>query len=201
MRPKNDQLRQEILQAATRLAATQGAEAINMRAIAKQCGVSLGSVYNYFEGKDEIIHALAVVYWQEALQALQNMHTSTGFLQNLNSMYTFLLGRVNSFTPGLLAAIRSAGAGDIRKGKQSEQAMLQALHGTLLALLKQDTAISADVWGPGYTMEGCATFVLANLFGALQQRAEHIDFLLETLRRVLYSPPQAAEQETTTGEG
>ncbi len=54
---KAEQTRAGIVEAALRLFGASGYDATTMRAIAEEAGVSLGSTYYYFSGKEELIQA------------------------------------------------------------------------------------------------------------------------------------------------
>ena len=55
--PKAEQTRAGIVDAAMRLFRENGYDATTMRAIADEAGVSLGSAYYYFSGKEELVQA------------------------------------------------------------------------------------------------------------------------------------------------
>ncbi len=55
--PKAEQTRAGIVDAAMRLFRDSGYDATTMRAIADEAGVSLGSAYYYFSGKEELVQA------------------------------------------------------------------------------------------------------------------------------------------------
>ena len=46
-----------VLETAMRMAGEGGYEAVQMRAVAEQSGVALGTIYRYFSGKDELLVA------------------------------------------------------------------------------------------------------------------------------------------------
>ena len=50
----------QILDAAARLMERAGSEAVSMQALAKEAGVSVGLIYRYFGGKDEVLLAVIV---------------------------------------------------------------------------------------------------------------------------------------------
>ena len=50
----------QILDAAARLMEHSGSEAVSMQALAKEAGVSVGLIYRYFGGKDEVLLAVIV---------------------------------------------------------------------------------------------------------------------------------------------
>ena len=49
--------REAILAASQKLVMEKGLQAVNMRTVASVCGVAVGSVYNYFPSKAELLTA------------------------------------------------------------------------------------------------------------------------------------------------
>ena len=43
--------KEEILEVSRSIAASKGITAVNMRTVASECGIALGSLYNYFTSK------------------------------------------------------------------------------------------------------------------------------------------------------
>ena len=54
-----------ILDTCRSLVMTQGLSAINMRSVAKACGVAVGSLYNYFSSKDDLLQATVRSVWTD----------------------------------------------------------------------------------------------------------------------------------------
>ncbi len=53
-----------ILSASKQLVMEKGLYAINMRMVAERCGIAVGSVYNYFPSKTDLIAATVESVWQ-----------------------------------------------------------------------------------------------------------------------------------------
>lgn len=49
--------KEEILKTSRELIQRQGWSAVSIRSVASACGVSVGSIYNYFESKAELVGA------------------------------------------------------------------------------------------------------------------------------------------------
>lgn len=56
--------REELLAASKSIAAGQGLAALNMRAVAAAANVAVGSVYNYFPSKAELVTATVQDIWR-----------------------------------------------------------------------------------------------------------------------------------------
>ena len=57
--------KEDILEASRELIRRQGWAAVNIRSVAAACGVSVGSIYNYFGSKAELAGAAVESVWQE----------------------------------------------------------------------------------------------------------------------------------------
>lgn len=49
--------KEEILKASREFIRTQGWSALNIRSLATACGVSVGSIYNYFDSKAKLVES------------------------------------------------------------------------------------------------------------------------------------------------
>ena len=48
--------KKHILMVCHQMVQTHGIQSITIRAVAKQCNVSIGSIYNYFPSKNKLLH-------------------------------------------------------------------------------------------------------------------------------------------------
>ena len=65
--------RDEILEASRLMLQEKGWSAIHMRSVAVRCGVSVGSLYNYFPSKTELVAATVESVWQELFQIPEDL--------------------------------------------------------------------------------------------------------------------------------
>lgn len=66
-----ENLSQRLLAEARRQVAQVGYAAMNIRDVAKNCGVGVGTVYNYFPSKDALIAGFLVEDWKESLARIE----------------------------------------------------------------------------------------------------------------------------------
>lgn len=65
-----------ILEHAGIILAKQGYEALNMRAIAKSCGIATGTIYNYFPTKRELLLQMMTDYWETHFAVIDEVSAS-----------------------------------------------------------------------------------------------------------------------------
>ena len=68
---------EEILKVSCGIVAKKGIAAVNMRTVASECGIALGSLYNYFSSKSELWSATIEAVWKDIFQMGK---TFTGYL-------------------------------------------------------------------------------------------------------------------------
>ena len=66
-----ENLRQKLLQEARRQLEQCGYGALTIRSVASGCAVGVGTVYNYFASKDELVAGVMLEDWQARIAAIQ----------------------------------------------------------------------------------------------------------------------------------
>ncbi|WP_454865383.1 TetR/AcrR family transcriptional regulator [Pseudomonas hormoni] len=84
--------RQErILAAATQLTASKGSDQLKMSEIAECCGISIGSLYQYFPDKSSVIQTLAERYNAESRRCIEAALAAVEDAQGLSAAFSALL--------------------------------------------------------------------------------------------------------------
>lgn len=80
--------RQQILEAGIRLFVERGLQGTSMSLLAKEAKVATGSVYNYFESKEQLINEIFLyVKQKEAEFLLENYHPTDSFEQRFKDLF------------------------------------------------------------------------------------------------------------------
>jgi AcrR family transcriptional regulator len=96
----SDQRKEEILSAAREIFARKPLNDVKIQDIARKAGLSVGGVYWYFKGKDEIVHALL----------MQNAEANIAALKSLIEMDASALMRLQKFFEQVLASTEGLSA-------------------------------------------------------------------------------------------
>lgn len=65
-----ENLREQILNEAKKQLSEQGYEKTTIRSVAQECGIAVGTVYNYFKSKDILIASLILEDWNDCIQSI-----------------------------------------------------------------------------------------------------------------------------------
>ena len=71
-----------------------GYSALNIRDIARNCGVGVGTVYNYFPSKDALIAQFLLQDWKESLERI---HQAVGESRDAEAVFSAIYGELAAF--------------------------------------------------------------------------------------------------------
>ena len=66
-----ENLESRLIEEARKQIEEAGYSAMTIRSVAKGCGVGIGTVYNYFRSKDELLATYMLIDWNHCLDAIQ----------------------------------------------------------------------------------------------------------------------------------
>lgn len=67
-----ENLREQIITEAQNQLSEQGYKKTTIRSVAQECGIAVGTVYNYFKSKDMLIASLVLEDWNGCIQSIAN---------------------------------------------------------------------------------------------------------------------------------
>lgn len=178
--------KEEILKASRELIRQQGWSAVSIRSVAAACGVSVGSIYNYFDSKSALVGAAVESVWCEIFHRPEN----AAVFQDTQACVTWMYERMayggqqypGFFTLHSLGFLREERA----DGKRRMQQTWQHILGGLCAVLRQDAKVRADAFTPQFTVERFADVLFAQMVSALLRQDYDPTAVLELIRRTLY---------------
>ena len=178
--------KEEILKTSRVLIQQQGWSAVNIRSVAAACGVSVGSIYNYFDSKATLVEATVESVWYEIFHRSED---GTAF-QDTQACILWMYGRMeygckqypDFFTLHSLGFMRE----DKSDGKRRMQQIWQHILDGLCSILKRDSKIREDAFTEQFTAEKFAGVLFSLLLSALLRHDYNPSAVLEIVRRTLY---------------
>lgn len=177
---------QEILiEKAKEVLLNDGIEALSIRKLAKECGISVGVFYNYFETKTDLIFAIVFEFWQEIMHKkdLNNQNDICIYVKNL---YMILVDKLEEFENTWLMQMSVLDSSDKQKGRQLEKQCFTHIVSETILVIEKDKKISHNVFNDVLTKEAFTYFVLMNTISIARDRHGDCDAFIEIIKRVLY---------------
>lgn len=164
----------------------QGWSAVNIRSVAAACGVSVGSIYNYFDSKAALVASTIESVWCEIFHRPED----GAVFQDTQACITWMYERMeygrNQY-PGFFT-LHSLGfmQEDKADGKRRMQQTWQHILDGLCSVLQRDTKVRPDAFTEQFTAEKFAGVLFSLMLSALLREDYDPDAVLEIVRRILY---------------
>ena len=175
--------RGELISAARKLADSKGLSHVSIRDVAALCGVAVGSIYNYFPTKSELIAAVIEGFWRDAIhmeRCARWEHES--FPAYVERLYGELAQSLHAFQTDWLTQIAALGDAERRKSR--------ALEARCFAHIRDGLKTAAEqTLDPASLSAGRATeladFVFRYMMALLREGMPDCRFLREALEKLL----------------
>lgn len=178
--------RDQILASATKLAREHGLNKLNIRAVATECQVSIGSIYNYFPDKSELVVSVIEDFWKQAC-ALDVMHQLPlgSFTDSYLRLYQVLYEYFHRFEHEWILQLQAMDDKTKQLGRKIEESYYQDIRKMLALMMDRDSSIHPNVWKDTATKEEFISFVFANTLLALKQDVKQPTFFISVLHKLL----------------
>jgi AcrR family transcriptional regulator len=178
--------REAILSAGKEIIIESGMLGLNMRDVAHKCGVSVGSVYNYFPSKDDLIVATIESVWTEIMHGSKGCILQYNFAESVLSFFNSVQEGCQKYPSFFSVHSMSVVNLDKNKGREVMNRYFAHIKNGLLESLNHDQGIRKDAFSNQFTKPGFVDFVFSNIITLLMKEAKSCDFLLEIVKRAIY---------------
>lgn len=178
--------KEEILSVCRELIRQQQGAALNVRQVASACGISVGTVYNYFGSKADLVGAAVESVWYDIFRCADGQDAFSSTVECLHWLFERLAYGGAQYPGFFTLHSVSFAHTDRPEGKQRMERAWQHIRSMLCSVLRRDSHIRAGAFGPDFTVEQCADLLFSLLLAA-QLRAEYDPTaVLQLVRRLLY---------------
>lgn len=178
--------KEAILKTSRELIQQQGWSAVSIRSVAAACGVSVGSIYNYFDSKAALVGATVESVWCEIFHRPEEGNVFWDTQACIAWMYARMKYGCEQY-PGFFT-LHSLGfmREDKQDGKRRMQQTWQHILEGLCSVLKRDAKVRPDAFTQQFTAEKFADVLFSLMLSALLRQDYDPSAVLEIVRRTLY---------------
>lgn len=178
--------KEAIMQACRSIVAEKGMKALNMRLVADECNIALGTLYNYYADKDALVLATVESIWRDIFHSGHQEEKDASFIEYVAQLYERIQNGAQAY-PGFLTGHSISIAG-VKRGeaKSVMEHTFAHMKAGILEILRNDPSVSANAFQSSFSQEDFVGFVLDHLLILLVQGQPNCNILLEIIRRVIY---------------
>ena len=160
----------DILKTSRELIQQNGWAAVNIRAVAAACGVSVGCIYNYFGSKTELVSAAVESIWNDIFHHPEDEAVFQDTLSCIRWMYRQMEYGCQQypgfFTHHALGFVQQ----DTADGKQQMRQTWQHILDALCNVLRHDAKVRPDAFTEQFTPEQFAGILFSLMLSAVVQQ-------------------------------
>lgn len=177
--------REAILTVGKEIVVSHGIQELSIREVAKRCGISVGSVYNYFDSKDDLVIATIESVWSEIMLGVTKS-PNAGFSENIEELFKRVKKGGEKY-PGFFT-VHSMSSVDINRdmGRDVMNSYFLHLKKAMRLSLDTDKRVRADAFDKGFKKSEFIDFVFSSLLSLLMSGQQSCEMLTEIIRRTVY---------------
>lgn len=178
--------REDILRASVALAKREGLPAVSIRGVAKECGISVGSVYNYFPAKTDLIAAAIERLWADVFHQGDGCAPPESFVDCVRWMDEGIRQGVKAIPSFFALHAVGFAASEKQEGRERMEQCFAHMKIGLANALKADLKVHRDVFQGALSEGAFVDFVFSNLLALLLRQEPDCKVLLAVVSRIVY---------------
>lgn len=182
----NYNLKENILCCAKEIALEQGITKINIRLVAKKSDVSIGTIYNYYPKKNDLLVAVIEDFWLEALGKIDfKALEGKNFYEKIQDIYYNLNVYFHNFKESWLGQLSLLSDQEKKFGKKKENEYFAKIHSIIISIMDSDENIRCKTWDNGITKEKTAEFIFDNMILMFKKDEGDFEFFIAILKKIM----------------
>lgn len=159
--------KEAILEASRELIRTEGWNSINIRSVAKACNISVGTIYNYFQNKTDLITATIESIWQDIFHMPEEDLSFRNFLDSINWAFDKIQEGDQKY-PGFFTSHSISFVDSEKKhGQKKMEESLQHIQDGFYQVLIHDTQVDQTIFTETFTHRKFVSMVFSLLLSSL----------------------------------
>lgn len=178
--------REAILGVSRELVRKRGWKAVNIRAIAKECNICIGSIYNYFDSKSDLMASTVESVWRDIFHFPEREKPFDSFAHCVEWVFESMRKGDERY-PGFFTYHSMSFMGEEKEGGQ--QFMEQSwkhIKDSLLLVLVHDKNVRQEAFDEDFTQGKFVEIIFSSMVFALLQHNYDCTGVLGMVRRVIY---------------
>lgn len=177
--------KEEIIKNTKLLAQVYEFNDINMRNVAKVNKVSIGTIYNYFDSKDDIIKELIKSMWEDIFSIDIEYSQEYTFKKYFESVLDNIDNTKKAFPKFIQYHSTAFSKTKIDEVKNLKYDFIERVKNDISEILKSDLAINKEIFDEKLTLDVLTNFVFDIIYMYLYKNDTKKDFII-AIEKLLY---------------
>lgn len=177
-----------ILSAASLIAYEEGLASINMRSIAKKCDIGLGTIYNYFPTKIDLVNAIIQNFWDECFKEFHHaFDPHLDFFKQLEILYFYIFNYLSQIKDTCLKDLSTLFDFYKNENKIKELPYMEHFIHVLDELVETNHILFNETFYSVFGKQNLIKFIFSNFITMLIYNDSDYEYFNTILKRILLS--------------
>ena len=179
--------KEEILCVSRDLIQKQGWNALNIRTVAKECNISVGSIYNYFRNKSDLITATVESVWRDIFHFPENPAVFDSFIRCVEWAFDSMKKGEERY-PGFFSFHSMIFMEEEKgNGQQLMKESWQHISKGLYQVLLHDPNVSSSAFDDEFTPQKFVEIIFSLIIAAMIRHDYDCLGIIGMIRRTIYT--------------
>lgn len=178
--------KEEILKASRELIRQHGFDAVSIRSVAHACGISTGTIYNYFPSKDALVSASVESVWHDIFHHTEESANFQDTLSCVSWLYQRMAYGGKQYPHFFNLHSIVFASGEKAQGREQMQKTWDHIRSSLCVIIKRDPHVRPGAFDASFTPEQFARVLFSLMLSALLRQDYDPAPVLVIIRRTLY---------------
>lgn len=178
-------VKEKILDTAKNIAAEDGIASISIRSVATKCGIAVGTVYNHFPNKGDLIAAVIEDFWQSVFKTMDfGTINKLPPVSALSVFYFQLAECLSSFKVNWLEQLSLLGTSEKLIGRAKEKEIFGRITAFIGRIIAKSAVISKEY--SEADLEKLSLFIFDSMMAMLKRGETDFTFAERLLTKILH---------------
>lgn len=178
--------KEEILEVSRTIAAREGITAVNMRTVAAGCGIALGSLYNYFASKAELLAATVEAVWADIFPIEKISEECENIVEYLKILLESAEESKEQYPQFFSMHALSFAARDKKTGRKTMEEYFRKIKRQMMCFLRNDENIRPHIFTERLSKEVYVDYIFTLFLSILFDERADQEAFLEFVKNYLY---------------
>lgn len=178
--------KETIMKVCRDIVASKGLTAVSMRSVADKSQIALGTLYNYYDNKDELLLATVEDIWKDIFHMDSGCSAEQSFPKYIEYIFECVQKGAEHYPDFFTAHSISIANSKKEKAKSTMGNCFKHMKESMFEVLQADSNVSMDAFSLSFEQSKFIDFVLDNLLMLLVQGEKSCGMLIEIIKRTIY---------------
>ena len=178
--------KEKIIEESKKIIAEEGVKSVSIRGVAASCNVSIGTIYNYFESKGELLSAVIESTWKEIFHVSDGPMKFDSFADCVSFVFDGVQKGVKEYENFFDLHSMSAAIGTNGDGVRIIEKHFKHMESNMLKVLENDKSIREDAFNEAFRKEKFVRIIFAMIVNSIIYKTDNKEEVVEIVNRCLY---------------